>query len=435
MAIVLVGTIALGSKAAGKEDLAERHYKSTQILEELRKNIAASSRQEVKLADEISALNSDRAALNERLIGAASKSRQLEQKIERASTRVLEMEESHQELRQSLAGRRALLSEVLGALQRMGINPPPALLITPKDALTSVRSAILLGSVIPEIRSETQILANELSQLQQLSEAILIERLQLTNDLEIEAEEEIRLASLIKEKKSRSRLAREKLATQGVEAAKLAARATNLTNLIDKLGSEIEAVREAANAAIKADADREKRQLERIASARKEVERPNFSDSSRISPAVEFTRAKGHLIKPVSGVEIRKFGDLDELGERSPGIEIATRINARVISPADGWVVYSGPFRSYGQLLILKVGTNHHIVMSGMEKLDVELGQFVLVGEPVGIMGSRRIASAGTIELGLSRPVLSIEFRNNGKSINPASWWQVNANKRASNDS
>ncbi len=70
-----------------------------------------------------------------------------------------------------------------------------------------------------------------------------------------------------------------------------------------------------------------------------------------------------------------------------------------------------------------------------MEKVDVELGQFVLVGEPVGIMGSRRIASAGTIDIGLSRPVLAIEFRENAEPIDPAPWWQVNTDKRSNDDS
>ena len=434
----IIGFAALlfvAHSAQARDNLAERHYKSTQILEELRKNIKATSEQEMQLAQEISALNTDRAALNKKLISATASSRILEQKIQRASTRVLELEETRDQLRLSLTSRKSLLSEVLAALQRMGRNPPPALLVTPQDALTSVRSAILLGSVVPEIRAETQILANELSQLVQLSEEIATQRDQLTQDLKIEAVEERRLSALILEKKKRSKTAREKLAAQGIAAAKLAARATNLNNLIARLESEIESIALATKAARKADTDREKRQVEQIAKARLEISRPDFSDSSRIKPAVSFDRAKGHLIKPVNGVEIRKFGDADELGDPSPSMAIATRINARVISPADGWVLYSGPFRSYGQLLILNVGSNHHIIMSGMEKAEAQVGQFVLVGEPIGIMGSSRIASAGTIDIGLSRPVLAIEFRKDGKPINPAPWWQANTKKRANDDS
>ncbi len=430
-----MGLFLFASFARAEETLAERHFKSTQILEEIRKNLTASSKQELSLADEISTLNTDRAALNEKLISATTRSRKLEQKIQRASNRILEQEENRDELRHSLKTRKSLLSEVLAALQRMGKNPPPALLVTPNDALVSVRSAIMLGSVVPEIRAETEILAAQLSQLRQLSSEIFSQRIQLTEDLKTEAAEEQRISTLIQEKKNRSRLAREKLDVQGIKAAELAARATNLTNLISKLESEIKAVKLATDAAKKADADREKRHKKQIADARQEVLKPDFSDSSRISPAVKFSDAKGHLIKPVNGVEIRKFGDRDELGDPSPSMAIATRINARVLSPADGWIVYSGPFRSYGQLLILNVGSDYHIVLSGMEKIEVGLSQFVLAGEPIGLMGSHRIASTGTIDIELPRPVLAIEFRRNGEPINPAQWWQVNTEKRTNNDS
>jgi septal ring factor EnvC (AmiA/AmiB activator) len=85
-------------------------------------------------------------------------------------------------------------------------------------------------------------------------------------------------------------------------------------------------------------------------------------------------------------------------------------------------------------MLILDVGAKHYIVMSGMEKIDAVLGQFVLVGEPVGIMGARRIASTGTFDIGSTRPVLEIEFRNGNEPIDPAQWWQNNTDKRSKND-
>jgi len=433
--IALFSVTLFGVHSIAQEALIERHDKSTRILEQIKQDISLSSNQEAQLATEISELNIDGAALNERLISASANARVLEQKIQKTGERVLVLEEARDALRKSLNNRKSLLSEVLGALQRMGRNPPPALLVTPQDALKSVRSAILLGSVVPEIRSETEILAIELSQLEALSNEISIQRRQLTLDLDTEATEERRLALLILEKKKRSKKAREKLAIQGVEAAKLAAQAANLKSLIQQLETEIESVNIATKTARKVDQERKKRQNEQIANVRREVSRPDFSDSSRINPAINFGDAKGFLIKPVNGVEIRNYGDKDEVGDPSPSIAIATRVNARVISPADGWVVYSGPFRSYGQMLILNVGSNYHIIMSGMEKVDVELGQFVLVGEPVGIMGSRRIASAGTIDIGLSRPVLAIEFRENKQPIDPAPWWQVNTDKRSNDDS
>ena len=91
---------------------------------------------------------------------------------------------------------------------------------------------------------------------------------------------------------------------------------------------------------------------------------------------------------PVNGVKIRDFGASDGLGGTERGISVATRPGAQVTSPCDGWVVYAGPFRSYGQLLILNAGGGYHVVLAGMDRISVDIGQFILTGEPVAVMGS-----------------------------------------------
>ncbi len=55
-------------------------------------------------------------------------------------------------------------------------------------------------------------------------------------------------------------------------------------------------------------------------------------------------------------------------------------------SPCDGWVVYAGEFRSYGQLLIINAGDGYHVLLAGLSQIDVQPGQFVLTAEPVGTM-------------------------------------------------
>ena len=92
-------------------------------------------------------------------------------------------------------------------------------------------------------------------------------------------------------------------------------------------------------------------------------------------------------------------------------------------APADGWVVYAGPFRSYGQVLILNAGDGYHIVLAGMERIDAALGQFVLGGEPVAVMGSTRLASIGDVDHTSAQPILYVEFRKDGNSIDSAPWW------------
>lgn len=417
------------------QNLELQREKTGAELASIRSEINLSEARRAELAAEIDRLEKDRASINRNLIDTSARQRSIEVRVERAGVRLEELRGQQDNVKASLSTRRALLSEVLAALQRMGRKPPPAILVTPGDALSAVRSAILLGAVVPEIRAETEVLIAELTELQRIGIDIESQRSSLSSDLRELAEEEERLALLLTEKKALTNNARQELARQGAKAADLAAKAGNLGKLIETLEREITAVREAAIAARAAEAKRLADAEKRLAGVPGKDLGPDFSDTSRIAPAVEFEKAKGLLPMPAGGVEIRSFGSKNALGEKSSGISIATRINARIVSPADGWVVYAGPFRSYGQLLILNAGSGYHVILAGMEEIDVQLGQFVLAGEPVAVMGARRVASAEAVGMETSRPVLYVEFRKDTTSIDPSPWWADSSSKRVTDDS
>ena len=149
-----------------------------------------------------------------------------------------------------------------------------------------------------------------------------------------------------------------------------------------------------------------------------------LNDPGRLSPAIAFASAKGTLPLPIGGIRIREFGALDGLGGTEKGLSIASRASAQVTAPCDGWVVYAGPFRSYGQLLILNAGGGYHVLLAGMERISVDIGQFVLTGEPVAVMGGGP-QSATAIATGSKQPVLYIEFRKDGTPVDPSPWWAI----------
>jgi len=420
---------------AGPVHAADGIQKQKTELASVKTALAASEQQRSDLAAEIVGLERDRVSINRRLIESSAKSREFEGRIARGETRLGELADQEEEIRASLRERRGVLGEVLAALQRLGRNPPPALLASPDDTLTAVRSAILLGAVVPEIEAEARMLAAQLGELARLREEFAAERRQLTANLAGLEQEETRLGLLLDEKKKLTASARQQMAEQGAKAAELAAKAGSLTRLITDLEAQVAAAKSAAEAARQADADRQKAESERLASARDELEKPGFADPARLAPAIAFDDAKGMLPLPVAGVEIRSFGDKNQTGDAANGISIAARQDARVLSPSDGWIVYAGPFRSYGQLLIVNAGSGYHMLLAGMERIDVEIGQFVLVGEPVATMGAQRIASAGAVDVETSRPVLYVELRKDGVSIDPTPWWNERKQKRESNDS
>nr|WP_232845554.1 peptidoglycan DD-metalloendopeptidase family protein [Aurantimonas marina] len=144
---------------------------------------------------------------------------------------------------------------------------------------------------------------------------------------------------------------------------------------------------------------------------------------------------KGRLSKPIAGKQLIGFGGADDIGRETTGASFAARPGDAVTAPADGRVLYSGPFRSYGQLLILDAGDGYHVVLAGMERIDVETGQFVSAGEPVAVMGARRLASVAVAEFGATHPALYVEFRKDGKPVDPSAWWMDEPSGRTTNDS
>jgi murein hydrolase activator len=79
--------------------------------------------------------------------------------------------------------------------------------------------------------------------------------------------------------------------------------------------------------------------------------------------------------------------------------------------------------------LILNAGGGYHVVLAGMEQISVDVGQFVLTGEPVAIMGSGSQVAA-TLASGSSQPVLYVEFRKDGTPVDPSPWWAASEGEK-----
>jgi septal ring factor EnvC (AmiA/AmiB activator) len=349
------------------------------------------------------------------LINTAKRSRATEEQIAAIETRLDDLHGKADALRASLHDRRDVMAEILMALQRIGRTPPPAILSRPEDALAAIRGSILAGAVLPDIREEAQKLADDLAELTDLTDKIEAEHKTLRTQYQSLADEQARIDLLVEAKKAQREQTAAALDAERSKSAGLADQAKSLQSLIDSLESQVAAAAKAAAEAREA--------AEKTAPANPGEAARRLADTSRIAPAVHFADAKGLLTWPVAGRKIQGFGDPDGLGGESQGLSLAARPGATVLSPSDGWVVYAGPFRSYGQVLILNAGDGYHIVLAGMERIDAALGQFVLGGEPVGTMGATRLASIGDIDHTSAQPILYVEFRKDGNSIDSTPWW------------
>ncbi|MDI4657849.1 murein hydrolase activator EnvC family protein [Xanthobacter autotrophicus] len=374
----------------------------------------------------------DRARLNQMLVETATRTRAVEQQLIDVEGRIGLLDGSATDLNASLAKRRGVLAQVLAALMRMGREPPPALLMRPDDALDAVRSAILLGALLPELRVEAETLAADLSELSRVRGELAAARDSLTR-LKAELDDDRkRLSALVTERQRRQAEEQPVPQVERSQAETVARSTGDVHDLVTRLETEVGPSARAADAA-------------KAVTRPVEPGKPDLTalrNPARITPAIAFSQAKGLLPLPVAGVTLKSFGAPDSVGGAEKGMTIATRAGAPVSAPADGWVVYAGPFRSYGQLLIINAGGGYHILMAGMERITVDLGQFVLAGEPVGVMGglsrtagpaAARGAAATVPGAGLrfgnepgtalGQPQFYVEFRKDGISIDPTPWW------------
>jgi septal ring factor EnvC (AmiA/AmiB activator) len=390
-----------------KADKLDALKQRDQDLKAARNAQSKSIEAEATLKREIEQLGADRRKLNQDLIDTAGRIRGVEAQVTTTEARLKPLDDNERSIRKSLDGRRALIGEILAALQRIGHRPPPALIASPEDALQAVRTAMLLGAVLPEMRHEVEALTSDLTELLGVRKQIAAERGRLKAEVAALGNERARMTALIEERQKQQAAREKALDAERARASELARQVDNLKDLIAKLEQGLDPTTRAAREAARGDM------------------RPAMStlrDPGRLAPAVAFASLRGQVPIPVNGVKLKEYGAPDSIGGVEKGVSIATRAGAQVTAPADGWVVYAGPFRSYGQLLILNAGNGYHILLAGMDRISVDLGQFVLTGEPVAMMGNGSHIAA-ILATGSSQPVLYIEFRKDGIPVDPGPWW------------
>jgi len=364
--------------------------------------------------------------------------------------RITEMEESAAKASETLGRRDTQMRDALLALQRLALRPADALTLNPLSPDDAVRTAILLRAALPNIKQSTAALQAELAELYRVRAAVTAQREQAALATAELIEKRKRMEATLTEKAS----LQENVALRSNEAIartrKLAQEAEDLRALFAKLAEE-KARRDDAErkVALKAAADKaaleaKARAEEKAAAAKaprprpgqpQEAKEPQIAAARVAPPGVpvspdevavtrSFQKARGTLPYPVAGTLSAKFGEAadpsDSAGLRTKGITIRAAPSSQVIAPFDGVVAFAGPFRGYGQLLILEHSEGYHTLLAGLGRIDGEVGQRVLAGEPVGIMETVATSS------------LYVELRRDGQPINPLPWLADRTGKVAS---
>jgi murein hydrolase activator len=367
--------------------------------------LSAQAQEKIK-ADAVAAIR-EQEGISVRLIDIAKLVQSQEAAIGKTEERILKLRKEEITIRAELAEKQDVLSELLAGLQRLEQNPPPALVVEPKDVLSALRGAMMFGTLVPELRAEAQVLTDKLARLDRIRSEVETEKITLDQSMQNLKTSQIDLGQLIIQKKQLVFESTGKLEAEKARAADLASKAKSLKQLVADLTA----------ARLKEEAEKSKQALALEAEKKRR-------EAALLKPLMVFSTSLGKLDYPVQGQILKRFGDDDGLGSTLRGIAVATRASAQITAPADGKVEFAGPFRSYGQLLILNPGEGYLVLLAGMNQISAEMGQTVRAGEPLGTMGDG--PSSVTLlgdQVQEARPVLYIEFRKNGEAVDSAPWW------------
>jgi len=390
-----------------------------------------------QLRKEASTLAEEIETLGREMVEAASRIQRREAEATALEAELAQLAEQEAETEEWLKARRGQLIGTLGALERMARRPPEALIAMPATPVETVRSALLLRAVVPRLEEDARQLREDVATLKTIRTQAQEKRQSLDAALDDLKRKRTEMAAL----HSRKNVLRDRAEAERRDVAarldRLGQEATDLQDLLRRLAAEQEAAeaearRRAAEAArLRAEeearrsveATRRLNEASRDAAARSRS--PEFDRETTVARAVPSapvepppaaptriapTPTRGGLRLPAEGRIVSQFGDGS--GPRSRGITIATRAGAQVVAPYEGRIAYAGSFRGYGLLLIIAHGGGYHSLLTGLSRLDSAPGQWVLAGEPVGVMETS----------GSGDTKLYVELRHNGQPINPIPW-------------
>lgn len=382
-------------------------------LDDVESRLREHAAEEKRFKNEASSREKEIAALRARMVEAANSVQASERRIAGITTELSALDAEEAKIAAALLSERKNLGDVLAALQSLEISRPPALLVAPNDANEAARAAMLLSGAAPELEARAKTLRDEMARLAAIREDRQRQReaFEKTNQ-EIVARRAV-LADLLG-KKQRERDVAASLATAAQqETAALAARATSLREVIDRLDR-------LASAIVPRLKPPPPQRLTPPPAAPSTPE-PSLADAARqtarireaYAPQTPFAKLRGALEAPVVGALAGKFGDDKPEGGKFEGVRFAVRDKAIIVAPHEGNVAFARQWGPLGNLVILDVGSGYHLLLIGVSDLLVQEGQKVTAGEPVGSVAA---ATPG------GDAFLDFEIRRNSQPVNPSLW-------------
>ncbi len=378
------------------------------ILQETQEKLNVIRSKSKTLNRRAKALNQDIEDIRKKLVAKARIVQNQERRIKKIESKLNLLENIQKNFTKQLRTKYRQIGKVLAALQRIALNPPEALITQPIPPADMVRSAILLRAVLPQLEDTVREFGANLAKLESTRNETKDKRIQLSTELKNLEQQRFIMNRMLGRKSTlhKRTIQQTKLAER--EAKALAKRAKNIQGLLSN--------------------------LKRLKARRVQNKTPSNKANSLASPSKKdtniksFESARGEMAVPVMGRIITRFGQPIASGRTHRGLTIETSAFAQIVAPHAGKIAFAGPFRSYGQLLIIEHSSGYHSLLAGMVRIYSTVGERVLSGEPTGIMGqTKEISINGRRHL--KKPALYIEFRHKGEPMDPLAWLRISKQK------
>jgi septal ring factor EnvC (AmiA/AmiB activator) len=354
-------------------------------LSVVEKQIESKKKEQKSIEQDYKAQQKQVEAIKKQLVQLASSIAENEKSILKLEADGLALQQEQLNLTASLERDYGSIGHLILALQKINRTPPEALILKPDAPLKTAQSAMLLESILPSVKSRADKLSQDLVRLAEITE-------RLKNDQEmllVEKQQlDLRRSEMDKLLDDRTQLAKatqKEFESTGKELAALAKEAKSIRELMAKI-------------------EKQKADEARLAKQQK--------GSKRVASNVPLPGlGKGQV--PSQGIIKVSFGEKNDIGADSEGISIESSSRALVVAPLGGVVRFAGPFKNYGNMIIIEHKNNYHSLLAGLDKITVSEGSSLNSGEPVGSLPSS--SSRG------GKPTLYYELRQKGKPVDPTS--------------
>lgn len=344
-------------------------------LGQLEKNLKETENEKKLLAKQMKALESQLNDTKGELVGIAKSVQKNQSDLDKLENGIAGNEKKQAALLEDLEKDRAQIARLILALERIRRVPPEALIARPGAPLQAAQSAMLMGEIIPTLRKQAADTREKIDALKEVSAKLKNDRGKVVETAKSLQQEQDKLSTLVKKREELYSETSADYKEQEKSAQEIALQAKNLKDLLNKLDAE---------------------QRQRTASA-----------AARPTPMPKAGSAR----LPVPGAIKVGYNETDALGAPSMGLSIETGENALVVAPFGGVVRFAGPFKRYGNMVIIEHAGGYHSLIAGLRKIDTVVGQSVGAGEPLGVMPAD---SNG------AKPTLYYELRLDGQPVDPA---------------